>query len=497
MWRIAVIFLLLNVALPETKAGTTSNFEFNERCKAAYKNICELKFQSATALIQTELQEHPDNLVPEYLQHYILFLKAFIGEEVDDFKNLKNNFDRVNLLFRNASDKSPYKNYLLAEINLMTAFNKVKFKEYVSAALEVRRAFKLLEQNNNDYPDFNLNKKCLGLLHAFIGAVPENYQWLVRIAGMNGSIQVGLNELESIYQSSTLINSEFNFMHREIGFIYLFSRQQLQPDMKRSIRLLEEMNITDNPLEIFFASNLYYIAGMKLKLAELLHNYIQPSNTYPIRYIYFLKGLSQMAEQDSMAFSNFNYYVKLYKGNSFVKAAYQKMAWIKLIDGDTMAYRKFMELLTTKGNDFTDEDKQAAKEAKEKILPNVFLLKSRILFDGASYDAALELLADKHKINLPTTQDKLEYVYRLARVYDKLNLKDQAIQNYKLSIKNGANLKYYFAAASAVFLGQLYEEEHNIPEAEKYFMLALQMRDHDYQNSLDQKAKAGLNRIGR
>ena len=204
-----------------------------------------------------------------------------------------------------------------------------------------------------------------------------------------------------------------------------------------------------------------------------------------------------MAEQDSMAFSNFNYYVKLYKGNSFVKAAYQKMAWIKLIDGDTMAYRKFMELLTTKGNDFTDEDKQAAKEAKEKILPNVFLLKSRILFDGASYDAALELLADKHKINLPTTQDKLEYVYRLARVYDKLNLKDQAIQNYKLSIKNGANLKYYFAAASAVFLGQLYEEEHNIPEAEKYFMLALQMRDHDYQNSLDQKAKAGLNRIGR
>lgn len=250
--RITAITGLLLSFLLRTEAHSVAYFDFNERCKTAYQNIYELEFQAANALIQAEKKEHPDNLIPDYLNHYILFLKTFIGEEQQDFSALKSSSDRLNKTFGGPTAVSPYKNYLLAEINLMTAFNKIKFKEFVGGALEVRRAFKLLEENNRNYPEFILNYKCLGLLHAFIGAVPENYQWLVTIAGMSGTIQSGINELKQVYESSASTESEFNFMHRETGFIYLFTGQQLQPDINKALNLLQQMNVTNNPLEIFF-----------------------------------------------------------------------------------------------------------------------------------------------------------------------------------------------------------------------------------------------------
>lgn len=495
--KFTVIFCLLCWGFRLADAGTVKYFDFNNRCKDAYNHIYALKFQSATELLNTEKQQHPDNLIPEYLNHYILFLKTFIGEEQQYFSALKNSTNRLNKLIGEIPEGSPYKNYLLAEINLMTAFNKIKFKEFVGGALEVRRAFKLLEQNNRKYPGFLLNYKSLGLLHAFIGAVPENYQWLVTIAGMNGDIQSGINELRRIYESSDSNESEFSFMHRETGFIYLFTKQQLQPDINSTLSLLREMNVTDNPLEIFFACNLYYSAGKSEKVLDMLNKFNYPEDSYPIHYLSYIKGLAELGELNTESFSNFNNYVKLYKGNSFIKAAYQKLAWTELLNSDTVGYRKWMSLLLTKGNTFTDEDKQAEKEAQNKTIPNIYLLRARILFDGGNYKEALHLLATPDEGDIPSVENKLEYIYRLARVFDKLNNTDQAKTNYEKTIRIGSAMKEYYAAAAAVFLAQIYEKEKNFTEAEKYYRQALSMKNHDYQNSLDQKAKAGLNRIRR
>lgn len=207
--------------------------------------------------------------------------------------------------------------------------------------------------------------------------------------------------------------------------------------------------------------------------------------------------MAELGELNPESFSNFNNYVKLYKGNSFIKAAYQKMARTELLKSDTAGYRKWMSLLLTKGNNFTDEDKQAEKEAQSKTIPNVYLLKARILFDGGNYKDALHLLATPNEDEIPSFGNKLEYIYRLARVFDKMNITDQAKTNYEKTIRLGTKSKEYYAVASAVFLAQIYEKEKNFTEAEKYYRQALSMKNHDYQNSLDQKAKAGLNRIRR
>ena len=70
------------------------------------------------------------------------------------------------------------------------------------------------------------------------------------------------------------------------------------------------------------------------------------------------------------------------KGIHFIKECYQKLAWYSLINGNLAGYYQYMELVKTKGNLVTDEDKQAMHEALNNKPPDLELLQSRLLFDG-------------------------------------------------------------------------------------------------------------------
>ena len=72
---------------------------------------------------------------------------------------------------------------------------------------------------------------------------------------------------------------------------------------------------------------------------------------------------------------------------------------------------------------------------------------------------------------------------------------DKAKQLYETTYKNGLNQKFYFSSSAALHLAQLYENEGNKEKAEEFYKKTLALRDHDYQNSIDQKAKAGLGRL--
>ena len=160
-------------------------------------------------------------------------------------------------------------------------------------------------------------------------------------------------------------------------------------------------------------------------------------------------------------------------------------------------YKQNLKSVLLVGNDFTDEDKQALKEAQGNELPNILLLKSRLLFDGGNFRQALTVLAGQGMENFPTLKNKLELTYRLGRIYDRLGMFKNAMDLYAKTIQNGSKLPYYFAANSCLHLAQLYENANDKVKAEEYYKKCIAMRNHEYQNSIDQKAKAGLNRLGK
>jgi tetratricopeptide (TPR) repeat protein len=65
---------------------------------------------------------------------------------------------------------------------------------------------------------------------------------------------------------------------------------------------------------------------------------------------------------------------------------------------------------------------------------------------------------------------------------------------YLLAIKLGENRPEYYAARAALQIGYIYEERGKKNIAITYFQRCLDMKEQDYKNSLDQKAKAGIER---
>ena len=67
---------------------------------------------------------------------------------------------------------SPYQGFYKAEMMLQLALVQLKTHEEWSAALSLRRAYLIIDENMERYPDFIPQNKTLGLLHLLIGSVP-------------------------------------------------------------------------------------------------------------------------------------------------------------------------------------------------------------------------------------------------------------------------------------------------------------------------------------
>jgi tetratricopeptide (TPR) repeat protein len=73
---------------------------------------------------------------------------------------------------------------------------------------------------------------------------------------------------------------------------------------------------------------------------------------------------------------------------------------------------------------------------------------------------------------------------------------DLALTSYQAALNQGKNLKYYFAANAALQMGKVYEKKGNKAKAKEAFNTAISMKNHEYENSIESQANAGLRRIG-
>ena len=136
------------------------------------------------------------------------------------------------------------------------------------------------------------------------------------------------------------------------------------------------------------------------------------------------------------------------------------------------------------------------KEATKKLVPNVYLLKAKLLCDGGYYEKAISTILEKKPTEVyKTPKDILEFSYRLAKIYYSWKKYDEAIPYYELTIKNGAESEFYFAANSCIELGIIYENRKDYAKAKYYFEKSMTMKNDEYRSSIKQNAKAGLNRI--
>ena len=490
-----LLTLLLLISVNTGWAATT--FEFNATCKDAYNEIFNLNFARVTKLLELEKQKNPGNAVVPYLHHYMDFLKAFISEERNDFERLKNNIDDRLRNVDKLPDSSPWKNMARGEMLLQYAVLKFKWKENFSAGYYFRKSFKLLEENHKSFPTFVPTLKCLGFFHAAIGTVPENYKWLANLVGLRGTISQGANELD-IVLNKVKQDATLKFMFDEVAILRIFIATLLEKDFVVASEIINDDRFAENktsPLHLFIRANALTGEGKQKEALEKLRNFKTNQASYQLLYLEYMKGMLLLNQLDFDSEKHFIKFVTEFKGTSFIKSGWHKLAWIHFLRNDVDGYNRCMAKVRVAGNDFTDEDKQAMKEANNNEMPNAHLLRSRLLFDGGNYSAALSSLTNTPENAFPKPKDQIEFTYRLARIFDKKGQHEKAIQYYTTTYHNGHIQQWYFAANAALMNGLIYESQNNTLKAREWYNKALSLRNHEYQNSIDQKAEAGLNRM--
>ncbi|MEZ5083748.1 MAG: tetratricopeptide repeat protein [Bacteroidales bacterium] len=475
------------------------NYDFNENCRNAYSNIISLKFEKGKNLIEQEKIIHPENNIPYLLDNYIYFLTVFIGEEKNDFDLYDELKDDIIDRLKNGDENSPYYRYCLAQVYLQWAVARTKFKEYVTATFEINKAYRQLEKNREEFPDFLPNLINLGLLHTMIGTIPDNYNWAKKMVGIEGTIDEGVNEILEVLNISLVVD-EYSHYKTECLFYLSFIQMNLMSSKEKTFEYLEiiekDNNNLQNPLAVYALSRIYMSCGRNEDAIRILENRPISSEYYPFYYLDYLNGLVKLHRLDLDANSYFFKYVINFKGINYIKDAYQKIAWNYFVHGNTEKYSEYMDKVKKYGNNIVDADKQAEREAEENILPNFHLLRARILFDGGYFEKAMQELTQNTQTNfLKNARDSLEYAYRLGRIYHEWGKTPESIVYYEKTILLGSKSEYYYAANSALKLGNIFEEKGDYKKAEYYYEAAQSMENKEYRNSIDQKAKAGLNRI--
>jgi len=474
---------------------TFASFDMSKNMQESYTHIINLEFEKANFLLDKEQSQNPANgFIPLY-KNYIDFLTILITEDFNYFKlheDLKD--ERLRFLDNNDKD-SPYYLYSKAEVSLQWAFSRLKFEQYPTAAYELVKAYRLLENNKKKFPDFMLNNKGLGLIHALLGAVPKGFHWILNLAGLKGSVSLGLSELDAI-----LNDDRFIMYEDEILFLLSFLQINLGNNDILCQKYLDRIGngYEDNLLLNFAAARLSHNLGRNDYCLTVLKNRPNNSSKVKFHYLDYLQGMSYLYMLDyENAKQKFEDFLADFKGINYIKSANHKLAWIAFLQNNTEKKITLFERVILDGNTLIDEDKIALNDAQRDYISHPVLLKTRLLFDGGYYSLALteinQFIGDQYS---SFGVHKTEYLYRLARIESKLNnSEEKIIEYYERVLEEGRDATSYYIPMSALQIGLIYENKNNFSQAESYFNKCLSMSGFDHERGIHQKAKSGLGRI--
>jgi tetratricopeptide (TPR) repeat protein len=469
-------------------------YDFNSTCQQAYQEITKLKISSGMALVEKARQQNPDNLIPLLLESYIDFYVLFLNEDPKDFQTRYPRFSERLTLLEEGPKSSPFYNYCLSTVRIHRAGAAIKFGKLWDAGWDFRKAFQLIKENKKQFPTFTPNDLAYGCLQAVVGTIPKGYKWIASLFGMRGSVTEGMKAVRGFINSNDpWAKSFFN----EAAFVYPYLAFYIENKKEEPFAFTQQhkLDLVNNHLHTYMAANL----AINNQQSEYAKNIIlnrNPSGEYLKTGIWdFELGFTKLHHLEiTEATSYFENFVAHFKGRFYLKDAYQKLSWCYYLQGNMVLAEEARKNIIKKGATDSDADKKALKDAKAGQWPNALLLKARLLNDGGYYNDAAALLQGKTEDDFTKEEEKLEFAYRAARIYDGLGRFDEAIHTYLIAIRLGQNRKEYYAARAALQIGQIYESRGQKALAITYYQKCLEMDDHDYKDSIDQKAKSGIAR---
>jgi hypothetical protein len=472
---------------------TVYGFDLNARCQRAYAALNHLRLQEGEQLLEAEKRENPSNLFPYFLDNYVDFFELFFGEDPEEYDQRKDNLDKRLEWMRRGPSSSPFYLFTQSIIRFQWAAVDIKFEAHWQAGWEFRQAFLETKQNQEHFPKFSPSAMLGGALEVSVGTIPEGYRWLASLMGMRGSIHHGMHRLEAFLGQADSLAQLFR---DEASFYFLYLQFHIENRRKEVFRYIQDnhLDLVNNELLAYLAVNLGVNDEQCAYARDICLKRSQSAAFYNLPQWDLEMGTIELDHLDPDGAVYLYRFTRQFKGKFYLKEVFQKLSWLYYLTGDQARAESFRRRILESGSTATESDKDALQEARSGQWPDKTLLRARLLNDGGYLQEALAQLQTKKMGDFTRPEERTEYAYRLGRIYDDLGRKVDALSAYLTTIKLGDRQKQYFAARAALQMGCIYEERKDTIMALSYFRKCLSLKDHEYKNSLDQKAKAGIAR---
>ena len=475
------IFCLFLFSL-SSKAFYQNDWITQPNLATAYHHVLNLELNEARKIIST-------SSTPEHIYVASLgdMLELLISEDEIIFERYEDVYlKRLDILENLKPTGSSL--FALAELRLHWAFVYLKFGHEIDAVWNIRQSYLIVQQCKKNFPEFIPIKKTSGVLEIMLGSVPDKYQWVISLFGMEASVQKGLSELQQVQEQSKSLKLESSLL------LYLIQGYMLQ-ETESALKGLSEniLVFPSNRLLLFFGASLAIKNSQSEVALELLQNLDENKSGLPLTYSDYQFGEVYLHKGDyKSAIKHYQQFLNHYRGLNYVKDAHYKIGVCFWLSSNVNEATSWLNLARQKGKESTDVDKYAARSLAEVNLPNVKLSKIRYATDGGYYNEALTLVQSVRDEDLKSEKEKVEFVYRQARLYDKRGITQEAINYYTKTITQQSNENWYFAPNSCLQLAYIFLHQKNKADAQLYFRKALGYKKHEYKNSIDSKAKSGL-----
>jgi tetratricopeptide (TPR) repeat protein len=464
--------------------GFAQQWAFDEPTRQAYDLVLNLQTQQALLKIP-----EPKTVQEHYVVALAEALELLVSEDRGKFEEYEDHFqERIDQKIK--SSNADYQ-FLLAEIHLQWAFVYLKFGQEINAASHLRDAYSISEACSRKSPEYSAIGKTTGLLQIIIGSVPEKYNWVLSLLGMQGSIENGLNTLDKLWMSD-------NALAFEAGLLYSLVQGYVLEKPETGLAILEKILETksQNRLILFGAASLAIKNSQSEKALTFLTSLSEKEEGFPIYYAHYLKGEIYLHKGEYLnALSSYRWFANHYKGQNNLKDAYYKMGLCYWLNGNANDAVYLFKEARGVGIEASEADKSAARSLTSSELPHVMLTKIRYAIDGGYYEEARKMLITVSNTTLPTKRDQVEYYYRSARLEHKTHQLAAAKKLYSQTIDMAGDENWYFAPNSCLQLGYILGSENKPGEAKRFFQKALAYKKHEYKNSIDSKARSALNRL--
>lgn len=469
-------------------------YDYNARLRQACEAILRLELDEGSRLLDLEARENPHNLMVPYIADYRDGLELFLLGDPALLRSREPGMDqRISRLSLGPGD-NPWYRLTRAGVHFRWALVYLRFGEHWKAAVQLRRSYQFLRAHRREFPGSPQGILFEGIEQVFVSVLPSSYKWLERILGIKGDGKEGLRKVRWFVHQGRPGDP----FHAEALLFLAYFQGYVDSDMSGLDAILKRkwFQQEEQRLAQLIRADILLNFGRAEESRKVLEPLVFSGEVDAFPLFDFLLAKAYLHALDTRARHYLQQFVKKNHGVFYEKEAMRLLSLLAYLDGDEDKARYWKSRVRESSSpSLIDADRRAERFSSQTEWPHPDLLRVQWLTDGGFISRGKAVLEGMDPRSLDRPEHELEYYYRLGKLLEEEGRWEASLNAYARAMELGQGSKEQYGARAALQSGRIWERQGKPLLARQFYERCLSMKNHDFQNAIDQQAKAGLERL--